>query len=1499
MADGSVIIDSKLDSSGLEKGLQGLGGIAQKGLGAVSAGIAAVSAGLTAAGGYAAKVGMSFDSAMSQVAATMGTTVDQIGILSDAAKEMGATTAFSATEAAQALNYLALAGYDAATAADTLPAVLNLAAAGGMDLAYASDLATDAMSALGIEASNANLTAFGDQMAMTASKANTSVAQLGEAILTVGGTAKSLAGGTTELNTALGVLANRGIKGAEGGTHLRNVILSLTAPTDTAAEAMKKLGVSATDSTGNMRPLNEILADFNAKLAGMTDAQKTAALSEIFNKTDIAAVQGLLAGVGEEWDNLAASIGNAGGAMQTMADTQLDNLEGDITILKSALEGLGIAAYEGFRDPLRSIVQLGTEMIDELSSAMKSGGYAQLSSAIGDVVSRALSQVTGYLPKVTKLAVNVIKGLCDGIKKNIKQISKGLTDALVAAVGGIAEALPDILEAGLIVAQNLVMGIAEALPTLLPKVIEGLANSIAVLCRNAGAIIQAGVEIATALITGIIMALPSLIGGVFNILGGLIEGIKNLFKSNSPEIEVKVKDTVAKGKIDKLKLNLDELAKAGYTITVSESGDTLATLQSFVDKDGNTIELKAQVTETGDVEGFITSFNGVNSKLITLSALKWDVNGAGDLVTTIEDAKGNEITLTAKKDDQGNVETFITKINGLPAEKPIKVTGTWDGSDIPSEVSVDVVVSDANNSIQTVKDNLDSFKRDYASQAVDIQVKYNSAQALIDELGHIQGRAGVVKRDLSGISGYQSTLSGIESAASSAAKQVEEMISKQMKPTTVARFQSASEHLWAIASGAAASQQSIGELAEKGYTEPADFKQVAIDAQTLAEKALAAKDEIEGLTQINGLMPWKKQQLEGIATSLNDAAGKAQTIASELTALSGKQYLSEEDKARMVELTNQLTELYPELSKYVGEGGVLSVEASEVRKLTDEYRQLALVKAAGEYVAQTEAELAKLQLEQQLVEDTIRQLQERNETLGTEAQTWEELKGSAEAANEALNGGNGDLLDRLTGAKPSIEAVTGSLGVLAEYLSIVGGQELSNIDGFENLVDELGNLKSPEEILADANAILALQRAMAEISKNADLNLTGVNEELNANEEKAKEAQEANDGLATSIEQARLAAEQAHNVYDRVSDSLGTTGEEAEGTGESVEQAGEEIQEGGEAAEAGAEAFENAADSIEGSDKTASDAAGNITESANEITEEADRITQAAENLKGAQTAAEAAKQAIEQMEFTATEKGAAALKTMQDTAASITLVAQGMLEAVTGAFTNSTEGLLEVGKNVVTALAQGISDGATQSVFSAGAQKTYQVAYQALVAAVGANGSKFKSIGVNICRGIAAGINEGTKFVVEAAKKAVAAAIAAAKKAGEISSPSKVANREVGTHLATGVAVGIDENVDSVEDSARNLIDKAISAAGVNTSEMVSRLRSAAFSRNSLANEQANSDLTSIDYDLLAQAVWNNMPDDLALNQTINFNRPMQAPDEIARELRQQNSMTLIGGKG
>lgn len=211
-----------IDSTGFNNGLSSakgalstFGSTMQSGFATVAklgtAAFTATTAAATAFGKTAIDAGMNFDSAMSQVAATMGTTVDEISNLREFAQQMGATTAFSATEAAQALNYMALAGYDAEKSMAMLPNVLNLAASGGMQLATASDMVTDAQSALGL--SMDETTQLVNKMAKAAASSNTSVSQLGEAMLTIGGSAKKLAGGTTELTTILGILADNGMKG--------------------------------------------------------------------------------------------------------------------------------------------------------------------------------------------------------------------------------------------------------------------------------------------------------------------------------------------------------------------------------------------------------------------------------------------------------------------------------------------------------------------------------------------------------------------------------------------------------------------------------------------------------------------------------------------------------------------------------------------------------------------------------------------------------------------------------------------------------------------------------------------------------------------------------------------------------------------------------------------------------------------------------------------------------------------------------------------------------------------------------------------------------------------------------------------------------------------------------------------------------------------------------------------------------------------------------------
>lgn len=307
-------IQAKLSGLGAKAG-KAFAGVTTKIVKGLAISVGAASTIIGGVGAASIKTGAQFEASMSQVAATMGMSADEANYsnktyakLANKAKEMGATTKFSASESAEALNYLALAGYNADQACEALPTILDLAAAGGMELAAASDMITDSMSALGIAATEENLTAFGDQMAKAAQRSNTSVSQLGEAILTVGGTAKTLAGGTTELNTLLGIIADNGTKGSEGGTALRNILLSLQAPTDTAAKQLKALGLSVYDAKGKMRPMNEVLTDLNSSMQHMTDKQKQNVLSTIFNKTDLKSVTALLSGTTEEISNISSVL---------------------------------------------------------------------------------------------------------------------------------------------------------------------------------------------------------------------------------------------------------------------------------------------------------------------------------------------------------------------------------------------------------------------------------------------------------------------------------------------------------------------------------------------------------------------------------------------------------------------------------------------------------------------------------------------------------------------------------------------------------------------------------------------------------------------------------------------------------------------------------------------------------------------------------------------------------------------------------------------------------------------------------------------------------------------------------------------------------------------------------------------------------------------------------------------------------------------------------------
>lgn len=572
MADYSITGDTKLDTSGFTKGVSSMTVAAGNLISDLTKTAATKLAGLAKS---SVSVGMNFDASMSQVAATMGTTVDQIDNLTKVAKEMGSTTKFTATQAADALNYLALAGYDADKAAEVLPSVLNLAAAGGMDLAYASDLVTDAMASLNIEANKQNVDDFGNKLAMAASKANANVSQLGEAILTVGGTAANLKGGTTELTTALGLLANVGIKGAEGGTHLRNIILSLQSPTDEAAKKMQKLGLQVYDSQGKMRGLNDILSDLNSAMNGMTQGQKDSIINQLFNKTDLAAVNGLLAAQGEQWDTLAAQIDNADGAMGQMAETQIDNLQGAMTIMSSAFEGMQLAVYDELEPTLTEAVKWGTDCLTQLTTALSEGGPEAMLAAAGEIISDLAAGIAEQLPGLMTTGVEIITQLAQNLTDTMPAMLDTGAEVLAALAQGIINATPalltsateiiaefmlylgdhadEIMDTGMQLLEILVIGITDNLPQLITAAAALIAKWAAALIAHLPDILKCGAAMLTTLVDGIVCSLENLaeaalacvakLVGVWdgsmdewghigeNIVSGLLNGIKGAWNS--------------------------------------------------------------------------------------------------------------------------------------------------------------------------------------------------------------------------------------------------------------------------------------------------------------------------------------------------------------------------------------------------------------------------------------------------------------------------------------------------------------------------------------------------------------------------------------------------------------------------------------------------------------------------------------------------------------------------------------------------------------------------------------------------------------------------------------------------------------------------------------------------------------------------------------------------------------------------------------------------------
>ena len=386
-----------------------------------------------------------FESAMSKVSAISGATGDDLAALTDKAKEMGAKTKFSASESAEAFQYMAMAGWKTEDMLDGIDGIMNLAAADGLDLATTSDIVTDALTAFGLSASDS--AHFADVLAKASSSANTNVSMLGESFKYVAPVAGSLGYSAEDTAIALGLMANAGIKGSQSGTALRGALTRLIKPTDDAAALMEEYGLSLTNSDGSMKSLGEVMSMLRSNLGDLTEAEQAQIAATLFGQEAMSGMLSIINASDKDFQNLTDQIYGADGAAKQMADTMLDNLSGQLILLKSSLEGAAIAFGE-----------LLLPLIKKITSAIQ--GLVDWVNNLSDRQKAIIVTIAGVLAVVGPILI--IGGKIVKLVGSVMGVIKVLKPA-IAALNAVMLANPIILII------TLIAGLIAALVTLYKK----------------------------------------------------------------------------------------------------------------------------------------------------------------------------------------------------------------------------------------------------------------------------------------------------------------------------------------------------------------------------------------------------------------------------------------------------------------------------------------------------------------------------------------------------------------------------------------------------------------------------------------------------------------------------------------------------------------------------------------------------------------------------------------------------------------------------------------------------------------------------------------------------------------------------------------------------------------------------------------------------------------------------------------------------------------------
>lgn len=483
-------------------------------------------------------VGASFEQEMAKVGAISGTSVEGMEKLNAKAKEMGATTKFSATESAEAFEYMAMAGWETSDMLNGIEGIMNLAAASGEDLANTSDIVTDALTAMGYKAGDAGKLA--DVMAAASSNANTNVSLMGKTFQYVAPILGTLGMSMEDAAVAIGLMANSGIKGDKAGTALRSTLTRLSAPPAQCAKEMERLNISLTDSNGEMRSLDDVMKDMRKAFEGLSEEEQTTAAKHIAGQE---AMSGLLAIVNageEDYKKLTEAVKNSGGAAEEMAEKMNDTVSGQATLIKSQVEGVMIDAFEKIAPTLKNALQGASTALTEFEPVIQTAaqrfadwisGLADSARKIGDgtvagnvvaatefIVGKIVDTLTNGIPSITSAvfgaANNIVKKAPDVLKSLI-----GVTGQLIDSIRNTVVSESSVLAKSFI---ELFNSFKTAVPSILSMLAENLPSvidsAISYIIDAAPAILDASIKMWTAFVDALPEVTPDILKGVADVL---------------------------------------------------------------------------------------------------------------------------------------------------------------------------------------------------------------------------------------------------------------------------------------------------------------------------------------------------------------------------------------------------------------------------------------------------------------------------------------------------------------------------------------------------------------------------------------------------------------------------------------------------------------------------------------------------------------------------------------------------------------------------------------------------------------------------------------------------------------------------------------------------------------------------------------------------------------------------------------------------------------------